>query len=220
VERSFSKFDYILSISGGWESTFQWLLTNQVLGSIPVCQVCSKDMELSGKGNPYKRDSRMYQCKACLTRESIRHHSFLQDVSGSLQEFLRVIFYYFCKDYEPELAHRELTENSMDGVGAYISKHMIYSYYVQARERISRYAIYNIKTKKFGGPNQEVLVDFLKLHLRNKKGKNEEFVVLGFIERKSGRSRAFLVPNCKTQTVVQYLAKTVAKGSTLYTPFY
>ena len=44
--------------------------------------------------------------------------------------------------------------------------------------------------------------------------------MLGFIERSTRRVRGYLVPNCKSQTVVQYLAKTVAKNSVIYTPFY
>lgn len=47
------------------------------------------------------------------------------------------------------------------------------------------------------------MVDFMKLHVRGKKGgKNEEHIVLGFIEEGSGRSRAYLVPNNKQQTIV------------------
>ena len=41
------------------------------------------------------------------------------------------------------------------------------------------------------------MVDFMKLHVRGKKGKNEEHVVLGFIEDETGRSRGYLVPNNK-----------------------
>jgi hypothetical protein len=162
---------------------------------------------------------RMYRCRTCLTRESIRNQSFMVDISASLQEFLRICFYYFCKGYEPELAHREMTENSRDGVGACVGKGQVYNLYVQARERISRYAIYNVRVKKFGGMNQEVLVDTLKIHLRGKT-RNEEFTVLGFIEKASNRQRAYIVPNSKMQTIVQYLSKTVARGSILYTPFY
>ena len=64
------------------------------------------------------------------------------------------------------------------------------------------------------------MIDFIKLHLKSKTGRNEEHVVLGFIEAESNRMRGYIVPNCKSQTVVQFLAKTVAKGSILYTPFY
>ena len=60
----------------------------------------------------------------------------------------------------------------------------------------------------------------MKLHVRGKQGKNIEHIVLGFIEEETGRSRAYLVPNNKQHTIVQYLAKTVARGSILYTPFY
>ena len=43
------------------------------------------------------------------------------------------------------------------------------------------------------------MIDFLKLRVKGKKkdGKNEEHIVLGFIEEESGRSRAYLVPNNK-----------------------
>jgi len=94
------------------------------------------------------------------------------------------------------------------------------SFYVQARERISRYAIHSIEQKKFGGPGSEVMIDILKLGLRTKKGRGEERLVLGFIEHSTGRMRAYLVPNIKPHTITQFLAKTVAQHSILYTPFY
>ena len=64
------------------------------------------------------------------------------------------------------------------------------------------------------------MVDFLKLRVRGKNSKNEEHIVLGFIEKETGRSRAYLVPNNKQHTIVSFLSKTVAKNSILYTPFY
>ena len=82
--------------------------------------------------------------------------------------------------------------------------------------------ISSIKIKKLGGVQRDCMVDFMKLRVRPSKkgGKNEEHIVLGFIEDETGRSRAYLVPDHKQQTIVQYLAKTVAWGTTLYTPFY
>ena len=134
--------------------------------------------------------------------------------------FLRCVFYYFLKNYEPELAYREMTENVLDGVGCAVNKSSILGHYAHARERISRYMIHSVKAKKFGGMNQEVMIDYTKLHVRNKKGKNEEFMILGFIEEHTGRSRGYVVPNNKQQTIVMYLSKTVARGSILFTPFY
>jgi hypothetical protein len=52
---------------------------------------------------------------------------------------MRTVYYYFARNYDPELAHRELTENSADGKGLNISVSNIYYYYVQARDHISRY---------------------------------------------------------------------------------
>jgi hypothetical protein len=37
--------------------------------------------------------------------------------------------------------------------------------------------------------------------MRNKKGRPEEWLIVGFIERESGRSRGYLVPNIKMQTI-------------------
>ena len=110
---------------------------------------------------------------------------------------MRCVFFYFLKGYEPELAFREMTENMSDGLGCKVSKSSIMSQFAVARERISRYLISSIKTKKLGGLHRECMVYFMKLHIRSKKGMNEEHVVLGFIEDETGRSRAYLVPNNK-----------------------
>jgi hypothetical protein len=40
------------------------------------------------------------------------------NVSTSLQEFVRIAFFYFIKNYDADLAHREMTENAVDGVGS------------------------------------------------------------------------------------------------------
>lgn len=97
-----------------------------------------------------------------------------------------------------------MTENVEDGCGAKLTVSGVYSLYVQARDRISKYALESIDAKKFGGPGQEVHIDFLKLHLRSLKvgARAEEYIVLGFIEKATNRVRGYLVPNCKSQTVV------------------
>lgn len=84
IEKQFTKVDHILSISAKWESAFQWLVQNQCLAGAPVCTICNYDMELSNSGTGFKRDMRMWRCKGCLTRESIRHRSFLSDSHLSL----------------------------------------------------------------------------------------------------------------------------------------
>jgi hypothetical protein len=55
-----------------------------------------------------------------------------------------------------------------------------------------------VVSKKFSG---EVMVDYGKIPIRNKKGRAEEWLVLGFIERSSNRCRGYLVPNIKQQTI-------------------
>jgi hypothetical protein len=64
----------------------------------------------------------------------------------------------------------------------------------------------------------------MKLNLRDKKhNKNTEWLVLGFMEREGesgGRCRGYIVPNVKMQTIAMFMSKTIAKNSTVYTPFY
>lgn len=45
------------------------------------------------------------------------------------------------------------------------------------------------------------MIDVMKLNMRNIKGYPEEWVILGFIERPSGRMRGILMPNLKVQTI-------------------
>lgn len=54
-----------------------------------------------------------------------------------------------------------------------------------------------------------------------KTGSNvDEFWIVGFIEEKSSRSRAYLSYDTKIDTIALFIAKTVAKHTTLYTPYY
>ena len=115
---------------------------------------------------------------------------------------MRGAFFYFCRNYEPDLAYREMTENARDGHGSNCKRHHIYQFYCHAREKISIYSIFTVKTKKFGGSDKEVMVDFMKLNLRNKKNRNEEHLVLGFIDKTSGRSRGYVIPNRKPHTII------------------
>ena len=48
----------------------------------------------------------------------------------------------------------------------------------------------------------------------------EEFWIVGFIEEKTNRSRAYLVSDVKIDTVALFIAKTVAKHTTICTPYY
>jgi hypothetical protein len=66
VERSFQRSDYILSISGGFEASFSWLLSNNCLSGNPICPQCCAEMELGGGGcggQMRSMDTRSYRCR-------------------------------------------------------------------------------------------------------------------------------------------------------------
>jgi hypothetical protein len=94
-------------------------------------------MEICKKG--LKNDRKTFTCRPCIQRKSIRFGSNLFTVTQSFQEIVRVIWYYFAKNYEPELAHREMTENNEEGSAAILSMSNVYSLYVVARDRISKH---------------------------------------------------------------------------------
>lgn len=100
-------------------------------------------MELSDYGQGKGNNRRVWRCKPCLSQRSVLECSHLSKMTQSLQEFIRIVFYYFCKGYEPELTHRELTENVAEG-GAQISQTSVYCLYVIARDRISKHAIQSV----------------------------------------------------------------------------
>lgn len=116
---------------------------------------------------------------------------------------MRIGFFYFIKNYDLDLAHREMTENSHDGIGVGSSRSSVSMVFANCRDRISRHQLYTIKQRKMGGPGKEVVVDYMKLSLRcPKENKNIEWLIFGFMEREhqvniSGRCRAYVVPNLK-----------------------
>lgn len=119
-----------------------------------------------------------------------------------LQEFVRISFFYFIKNYDIDLAHREMTENSMDGIGSGSHSTGVSAIYAICRERITRHQLYDLEKAKLGGPGKEVVVDYTKLNMRDKKEQRSiEWLILGFMERESGtvsgRCRAYIVPNIK-----------------------
>ena len=87
------------------------------------------------------------------------------------------------------------------------------------RELISDRVIRDLKKKKLGGPGVEVWMDCYKLNLKTNSGV-EEFWIVGFIEKETNRSRAYLTNDIKIDTVALFIAKTVAKHTTLCTPYY
>ena len=212
--------DKMLRISSSFKASANFLVSSNILAGIPDCEKCGLKMDLHNKSS----QSKGYVCKTCFTKTNYRHSSFLAKSSMAIQEFVRIAFYYFLKNYEPDLAHREMTENSSDGIGVGTGRSSVFAVYALCRERISRHQLYTTGEKKLGGPGSEVVVDFMKLHLRNKNtNKNDEWLVLGFMEREGlagGRCRAYIIPSIKVQTVAQYMAKTIAKGTTVFTPFY
>ena len=62
-------------------------------------------------------------------------------------------------------------------------------------------------------------MDCYKLSLKTSSNV-EEFWIIGFIEGESQRARAYLSNDVKIDTVALFIAKTVAKHSTLCTPYY
>lgn len=77
-----------------------------------------------------------------------------------------------------------MTENSADGIGSGAHSTAVSTIYAVCRERISRHQLYDLSKKKLGGPGKEVVVDYTKLNMRDKKEQRSiEWLIIGFMER-------------------------------------
>ncbi len=96
---------------------------------------------------------------------------------------------------------------------------MVMGLFAFTREIISDKIVRDLKKNKLGGPGTEVCMDCYRLCLKTSSNV-EEFWIIGFIEDKSSRSWAYLTNDVRIDTLALFIAKTVAKHSTLYTPYY
>lgn len=115
--------------------------------------------------------------------------------------------------------YKELTNFIYKSGGIDICKQMILGLYSFMREVISDRVIRDLKRKKIGGAGTEVWMDSYKLNLKTNSGV-EEFWIVGFIEKETNRARAYLTNDIKIDTIALFIAKTVAKNTTLCTPYY
>jgi len=100
-----------------------------------------------------------------------------------------------------------------------MAKQMVLGIYAFMREIISERVIRDLKKQKLGGAGVEVWVDTYKLNLRTNSGV-DEFWIVGFIEKETSRARAYLTSDIKIDTIALFIAKTVAKHTTLCSPYY
>ena len=100
-----------------------------------------------------------------------------------------------------------------------MTKQMILGMFAFTREIISERIIRDLRKAKLGGPGKEVWFDSYKLKLETNSGV-DEFWIVGFIEKDTSRARAYLTSDIKIDTIALFIAKTVAKHTTLASPYY
>ncbi len=91
---------------------------------------------------------------------------------------------------------------------------MILGVYAFVREMISERVIRDIREKKLGGSGQQVWLDTYKLNLRTNSGV-DEFWIVGIIQPDTNRCRCYLTTDLRIDTIALFIAKTIAKHSTL-----
>ncbi len=100
-----------------------------------------------------------------------------------------------------------------------MAKQMLLGIYAFMREIISERVIRDLRKQKLGGVGKEVWLDTYKLNLRTNSGV-DEFWIIGLIEKGTNRARAYLASDIKIDTIALFIAKTVAKHTTLASPYY
>ena len=136
-----------------------------------------------------------------------------------MMELIKIVFYYYVRGYNVEMVHREMAYGISRTGGIDMPKQMILGVYSFMREVIADRVIRDLKKKKLGGPGFEVWMDTYKLNMKTNSGV-EEFWIVGLIEKTTNRSRAYLTNSIKVDTMALFIAKTVAKHTTLCSSFY
>ena len=129
------------------------------------------------------------------------------------------MFFYFCRGYTVDVACRELLTAQVSRGGQRVTKMMVMGMFAFIRELVSERVIRDLRKRKLGGPGKEVWFDTYKLRLETNSGV-DEFWIVGFIEKESSRARAYLTSDIKIDTIALFIAKTVAKHTTLASPYY
>lgn len=165
-------------------------------------------------------DGRWYICTKCLMKKSLRFGSFADEFNCTMMEVIRIFFFYFCRGYTVDVVCKELCVNSIGSKGGMrMTKQMILGMFAFTREIISERIIRDLRKAKLGGPGKEVWFDSYKLKLETNSGV-DEFWIVGFIEKDTSRARAYLTSDIKIDTIALFIAKTVAKHTTLASPYY
>lgn len=221
VQKHFSQQDEVWVMTQNFDSTFVWLVQHRMLNLIPECSDCKIALRMTLTKRDENFDGRWYICTSCLMRKGIRFGSFTEDFNCTLMELVRVIFYYFCRGYQVDVVCKELGSETPVGkrMGLSMSKQMILGVFTLMREIISERVIRDLRKAKLGGPGKEVWFDTYKLSLSTNSGV-DEFWIVGFIEKETSRARAYLTSDIKIDTIALFIAKTVAKHTTLCSPYY
>ena len=152
-------------------------------------------------------------------KKSLRFGSFADEFNCTLMEIIRVVFYYFCRGYTVDVCCKELSVGRANKGGYLATKKMIMGMFAFTREILSERVIRDLRKRKLGGPGKEVWFDTYKLKLETNSGV-DEFWIVGFIEKDTSRARCYLTSDIKIDTIALFIAKTVAKHTTLASPYY
>jgi hypothetical protein len=195
-------------------------MQNKLLNLIPECKTCQIPLKLTLSKKTENFDGRWYFCTGCRHKMSIRFGSFMDEFKCTMMELIRVIFYYYCRGYYVDVVCKELSFYSAGHRnGAQMAKQMLLGVYAFMREVISERVIRDLRKQKLGGIGKEVWLDTYKLNLRTNSGV-DEFWIVGLIEKGTNRARAYLASDIKIDTIALFIAKTVAKHTTLASPYY
>ena len=132
------------------QSTFIWLMHNQIINVIPKCEKCEIPFKLV-RNRAYIYDTRCYRCPICENTQHIRFGSVTMEFKMTIMEIVRMIFYYYARGYTVETVWREMSSFSILEGGRAEAKQMVMGMFSFMRELISERVIRDLKKSKLGG---------------------------------------------------------------------
>lgn len=188
------------------EKCISYMMSKGLLKNHMVC-VCEEDMTLMKRGD--LSDGKVWNCRKCLKRTSIRKNSFFENSRLPLEKLMQIIYgfgldfqIYQCKKLMPEIDEKSLID-----------------WYSFLRDVCSASLLRNPVKLGSGVDSEIVEIDeslFGKKRKYHRGSGNQKFWVFGMVERGTRNSVLQLVDKRDRETLLPIIKKYVVQGTTIY----
>lgn len=217
--QTFSRVDTIKKMASNFHDTYCHMVDNSMIQTSPKCEKCDQHYKFHKVSAV---DPFIYKCPSCPENCPIRERSFTAEFpSLPLTDIAKLAFYYFCRGYGVDDVANAEKRWFGDSGSCRLARAKISGMFKFLREVIGWGINQEVRCARLGGPGVEVYCDTYRLPMKTASNV-DEFWIIGFVleQDEHVRARCYLTGRTKPDDLAIYIAKTVARHSTLMTPWF